>query len=189
MHLYVLTNQNNGKRYAGQTRQPLKTRIRQHRLIESKSAISGAIRKHGWDKFTVTSCRVNTQSELDELEEFVIQQVDSHVTKHGYNIKFGGNNHSGRFKPCDPETKKKISASNRGKTRTPEMIEKMRLRVIGNRHSDETKAKMSASRTGKKMPPRTDEWCKHQSEIRKGIPWSAARRAACNAWRVASLPA
>lgn len=46
-------------------------------------------------------------------------------------------------------TRKKISIANKGRKRSDEVKEQMRLRNLGNRHSEETKRKMSKSMRGK----------------------------------------
>ncbi|MBQ6005770.1 MAG: GIY-YIG nuclease family protein [Selenomonadaceae bacterium] len=51
--IYLITNTLNGKMYVGQTRQKLSSRIYGHKSNKGKSAIDVAIRKYGWENFTV----------------------------------------------------------------------------------------------------------------------------------------
>lgn len=242
MQLYVLTNRVNGKRYVGQTVGTLARRFASHK--RSPQPIGHAIRKYGWDSFSIDTIQANSLDNLNALEELAIKVLGSRYTRHGYNIKRGGNNQTGQVcsdeqkallrekykgkkrpksvgkkisaglkgkkfsqerrdrmsvdrtgnkhtkearakistantgRVVSAETRAKISAANSGKKRTPEMNEANRQRQLGRKHSRETRAKMSASRKGKKMPPRTGEWRKKQSEMHKGVPWSAARREA-----------
>jgi group I intron endonuclease len=165
MHLYVLTNQVNDKRYVGQTVNDLDIRIGHHRLCHVDCAISRAVKKHGWDNFDVQTCAVDTLDELNELEEFMIQDLDSHVSKHGYNVKMGGDNHAGMEHTT--ETKAKISNALTGKVRTPEMIEAMRERQTGYKHSAEARAKVSVALTGR---PVSAETRAKMSASQKGHP-------------------
>jgi hypothetical protein len=63
------------------------------------------------------------------------------------NMTNGGEGNYGRV--LSNETKLKISNSNKGKIIPKEIIEKIRLKLIGKVHSDETKEKMSLSHKGK----------------------------------------
>lgn len=56
-----------------------------------------------------------------------------------------------RTKPVSQETRNKISLANKGKKRSPEVIEKYRNRMLGTHLSEETKRKISESEKGKKM--------------------------------------
>ena len=66
------------------------------------------------------------------------------------------------------ETRKKLSASLKGKKLSQEHKEKIRIAATGRRASEETKQKMSQSRTGLKMPPRSQEWCEKQRAANLG---------------------
>lgn len=57
-----------------------------------------------------------------------------------------------------------------GYKHTKEAKEKNRLAHQGKVASLETRKKMSLAGKGKKKPPRSDEWKRKQSEVRKGIP-------------------
>lgn len=63
-------------------------------------------------------------------------------------------------------TKQKMSAAAKGKQKSPEHIEKMRLRMIGNVPSAETRAKLSAAHSGRITTP---EHAKAISAAKKGI--------------------
>lgn len=156
MHIYVLTNTVNGKRYVGQTRRDLAIRLGQHKKPCNNSAIARAIRKYGWDAFQVTACELETPALLDEFEEFVIAEIKSLTTQCGYNIKRGGDNHS-----HSEETKAKISRANKGRKFSPERIEAMRQSQLGKKASAETRLKLSIAHKGKnkgkKRPPEVIE--------------------------------
>ena len=63
----------------------------------------------------------------------------------------------------------KISLSNKGKIRTPEMVEKMKERLRGRKQSQESINKMVETKK-RNNKPFTDEHRKHISEALKGIP-------------------
>lgn len=78
---------------------------------------------------------------------------------------------------------------NKGVSPSPEQVEKQRAKATGKKHSEETKAKMSAAHIGlntwskgRPSPTKgvlhTDETKAKISAKKKGVPWSAARRAA-----------
>lgn len=92
MLIYKITNDVNDKLYIGQTTKTLEERIKNHR----NSFVSGvdnhlyrAMRKYGWDKFHFHPIvEVETQEELDALEEYYIREFDT--IYNGYNMAKGG---------------------------------------------------------------------------------------------------
>jgi hypothetical protein len=71
------------------------------------------------------------------------------------NLTDGGDGVSGiRF---SDETKKKMSDARKGKSRSPETIEKIRKSHLGKKHTDETKKKLSEKRSGEKRKPLSEE--------------------------------
>lgn len=85
------------------------------------------------------------------------------------------------------EVKRKMSAARKGKKLSPELIEKIRIRSTGFRHSEETKQKLREINQGRKghkhseetkenlrqimkARPILDEWKKKISEAKKGKP-------------------
>lgn len=64
-----------------------------------------------------------------------------------------------------PEIRAKIGNGNRGRKFGPEIVERMRLRMLGRTHSDETKAKMSEAHKGYVKSP---EHCANLSAALKG---------------------
>ena len=89
MIVYKITNLLNGKVYVGQTVRTLEARIDQHKR-RTKSAISQAIGKYGWENFKVEVLEeCETQEELNEREKFWIKFFDCIAPK-GYNLNEGG---------------------------------------------------------------------------------------------------
>ena len=69
--IYSITCLINGKLYVGQTRQPLKRRISQHKCDSKKRAkcgVDAAIRKYGFENFTVKILEVCPVEMLNERE-------------------------------------------------------------------------------------------------------------------------
>ncbi len=99
MIVYRIMNLINGKIYIGQTTKPkLMTRWREHVWFSKnekyrswRSALQRAIRKHGFDKFTIESIYVaNSRKELNAMETFFIILHQSHKPENGYNMTLGG---------------------------------------------------------------------------------------------------
>lgn len=122
--IYKLTNKNNGKYYFGKTVN-YKRRMNEHKFKKSKTYLSNAIKKNGWDNFTKEIiveniiCRyistkpngrkVYDESELNKLEKQHIYLFQSDNRKYGYNLTKGGEGISGLIH--SDETKKKMAMS------------------------------------------------------------------------------
>lgn len=174
----------NGKIYIGQTIGTLHDRWRAHKSKAKKPTtfIYSAMNKYGVENFKIEElCKVNNLDELNELEEFLIQEFNSTNDKIGYNIRPGGKNQSG-FNHTDI-TKEKISKSRIGivfsdehrknlsiaclnkPTCSEETKAKRRINGKNRVFSAETKAKISASKLGK---PRSAETIAKISETLTG---------------------
>jgi len=89
-YCYKATNRVNNKAYIGFAADP-KKRWRQHKAyaIQGKGyAFHEAIRKHGWDAFTfeVVCCGKDKRAMLEHVEPALIDQYESRITQHGYNM-------------------------------------------------------------------------------------------------------
>ncbi len=116
--IYLITCLINGKKYVGQTTQPLKKRITQHK--RGTLYIDKAIQKYGWKNFTVQVLEeCETQEQLNEREIFWIAALNSKVPN-GYNITNGGE-------------------GNLGWKHTPESIAKMVVSHTGLKHTKQSK--------------------------------------------------
>ena len=113
--IYLLTFPSN-KVYVGKTTATLKARIKEHikeafkRIKCSHYPKSRAIRKY--QTFTVEVLFEGTAEELSDKEVEYISNYNSTDGRFGYNLSAGGGS-LGR--ECSPETRKKISESNKGK--------------------------------------------------------------------------
>ena len=103
MIIYKVTNQVNGKVYIGQTQKTFNKRycgkgVGVERIANSPKVnlhLASSIRKYGAENFVVEIIdRGLTVAELNEKEKFWIEHYDSTNNNKGYNVQFGGDNHS-----------------------------------------------------------------------------------------------
>jgi hypothetical protein len=152
--------------------------------------IGRAIQKYGKENFSVEEIdRAETYEELNEKEIYWISFYNTLDQDIGYNLRTGGDkfkmlqitkdriskaNKGRKGRPRTDEEKAKVSVFFKGKKNptykrksgykrgkmSPEIVEKMRERTTGRKHSEETKKKMSEVKKGK---IRTDEHRKNLS--------------------------
>jgi hypothetical protein len=166
-HIYLVTNNLNGKLYVGQT---IDTRKVGHGML-----IRQAYEKYGKENFSYEKIcgDISNRKTLNFMERFWIKVIDSRSPV-GYNIEEGGSDKGevaestrqklkviNTGKALSEETKKKISESLKGdknhfygKTHTPEAIQKIIAGNVGKtfNHSEETKDKCRRSKLGDKNP-------------------------------------
>jgi group I intron endonuclease len=180
--IYKATNNINKKVYIGKTTRTLKDRKKEH-ISHAKSEdyyFHNALRKYGAENFTWEIIEEVELDKINERECYWIEYYKSYKDKSkGYNLTPGGEG----FKLSE-ETKRKISAANAGKVRTPEMRQHLSevKKALHFRHTEETKKKMSAARRGRKLSPetieklkqieRTSEWREKISKALKGRTYS-----------------
>lgn len=149
--IYKITNDINDKIYVGQTSKTIEERFARH-CAEARwknvkrMPIVLAIRKYGKEHFKiemlekVSDC---TQFDVDNREIFWSAELNT-MSPWGYNLKVG--------KSCgklSEESKRKISASNKGRKVKPETIERLRVSHLGYKVKDSTKKKLSEFNKGK----------------------------------------
>ena len=89
MVVYLITNTVNGKKYVGQTQRILKQRLKDHRT-DKKRTIGIAIKKYGWENFTVEILdECETLEQLYESEKYWIAMLNTKAPN-GYNMTDGG---------------------------------------------------------------------------------------------------
>lgn len=126
--VYLIINMVNGKKYVGQTTQPLKKRFNQH-AKSKKTHLGNAIRKYGVENFTIEVLEeCYSREQLNEREIFWIAKLNC---KHpnGYNLTDGGKGLKGfteetlarmrAYKPS-PETLARMSVIQKKIAATPE---------------------------------------------------------------------
>lgn len=169
MELYIIykhTNIVNSKVYIGQTYKTILERWKDG--YKFNMHFHSAIKKYGKQAFIhEVLCYGIGKNNTNYLEKHFIAEYDSTNPEKGYNKDLGGNSagcHS-------EETKKKISAANKGKKRSQEFIDNakeiynngggqklldgkkdLQPSMLGKFHSEETKQKISNSHQGKQSP-------------------------------------
>lgn len=161
MTVYHVFDTMTGKAYVGQTRYPLKSRIRGHLRRSNTCLLGQELRKRPNDFVWTVLVEVETEQGLNDAETAFIREFGTLVPK-GYNKTLGKQGHV-----LSEETRRKIGDRHRGR-----------------KHSEVSKANMSeAGKHRKGIPARLGK--KNSAEIRAkisaaraGVPWSATRRAA-----------
>jgi len=161
--IYMLTSPK-GKKYIGQTIQPILKRFAKHQLPSSRcKAILGAINKYGWENFKKDWYECPDE-DLNELEEYLVEALRT-LAPGGYNLKEGGGSHG----KMSAETKQKMSEAKKGEKNpmyektgennpnykracTKDTKEKISKSLFGRTLSKEHKKKISKSKMGKKNP-------------------------------------
>ena len=93
--IYLVWCRVNGKRYVGQTVQPLEKRFNAHASCKKNMLISKAMRKYGKEKFRYGVIKVcSSKAEMDYWEKYFIVALKSKVP-YGYNRKDGGEGFAG----------------------------------------------------------------------------------------------
>ena len=129
MVVYEITNKINGKNYIGFTSQERpEDRFSAHKYKANKgykSKLYSAIRKYGEDNFDFQVIYEGTDAL--EKEQFFIEEKTA-----DYNMTKGGEaNQLGRTWKISEEGRKNISLAAKGKKKSPEAVEKMRLALTG----------------------------------------------------------
>ena len=93
--IYKITNNINNKIYIGQTTQSIEKRFRQH-ISEAKNGdlghLHGAMRKYGFENFSIIGLQEADNSELNGLEKEYIASLKCTDECIGYNMDDGGRN-------------------------------------------------------------------------------------------------
>jgi group I intron endonuclease len=196
--IYIFKNLINQKYYVGESLN-VKRRIKEH-LRHTAQPIGKSIKKHGKNNFNlyIEYFPLENKETLLDIEEEIIKQLNC-STPIGYNICKRGQDSTGRTyseearanmskgqlgnkNACGPKTKEhieKIAIKLRGQKRTNEVREKIskgHMGIgIGRTLSDETKLKISNSLKGKKYKKIiTDqeilEICKKYSRVNYSAP-------------------
>jgi hypothetical protein len=123
MFIYVITNNITGKVYIGQHKGSNLKKYLQQKQGHAKrgeslgSYLYASMRKHPKEVWSIEPLfsDIQTKATLDRLETLLIALYDTRNPEVGYNICTGGGGAAG-WVPSE-ETKKRISASNKGKHR------------------------------------------------------------------------
>lgn len=150
----------NGKRYIGQTCQRLNARWSHGHGYKDQPYFSRAIAKYGWENFRHDIfCVVHSKKVADLFEQHYIAKYDTFNPDCGYNLTKGGGGCLGH--KASEETRKKLSAINKGRVFTEEQRKKISEKLRNAYASgelpvktmcEEARRKMSAERTGEGNP-------------------------------------
>jgi group I intron endonuclease len=148
--IYGLRNKANGKWYIGLSTN-IEVRWDKYRRLkcESQPKIYSALQKYGYDGFDKVILESCTPNELNDREIYWVKEKNS--INNGYNILEGG-----RFAKL-----------------TPESIEKIRIKAIGRKPTEETRSKLRAARARR---PRKEKKEKVYVEPKKRIYTEEQRR-------------
>ncbi len=159
MTVYLVTNLINGKIYVGKTVGLLADRIKIHLWFARTRPVGAfhhAVRKYGWENFTVAElASANSKEELLKLEIYYIASLRANVPGVGYNLTSGGDGHPG-YSPS-VVTRAKISAANKGRKHSAESRLNMSRGAAGRIYTEEQRKKIGEGlrRFKAARPPRT----------------------------------
>lgn len=154
MVVYKIANLVNGKVYIGQTtKSKLMVRWREHIYVSKNGrqrawtdAVHCAIRKYGFEKFTIEPIhRARSRKELNAMETFFIVLHQSHKPENGYNMTLGGD---GIVAPRSEQHKARIAAALLGMQASKETRKKISEAGVNRIVSLETRRKQSTSLKG-----------------------------------------
>ena len=144
--IYEFVNNINQKVYVGQTVN-FKKRIRDHRFNYNKiiknTLFYNALRKYGWENFSINIIEDCSDELLNEKEIYWIEEKKS-LYPNGYNILEGGN----QARHTDI-SKQKLSEGRKGMKFSKSHIENLRNSHLGYVMPEEQKRKISESNKGK----------------------------------------
>jgi group I intron endonuclease len=164
--IYQFTNNINGKIYIGQTID-YKKRIRDHKFNYHNNIKNTpfyvALRKYGWDNFSITIIEECSEEVLNEKEIYWIEERKS-LYPNGYNLLEGGN----QARHTDI-TKQKISEARKGMKFSKSHIENLRKSHLGYIMPEEQKRKISESNKGKTFSEEVKTKLKYLQPHRKEV--------------------
>lgn len=153
--IYIVRCLSTNKVYIGQTKN-VKSRKASH-LNRARCGLNrplySAIRKYGEENFSFEIIEECDDSQIDEREIFWIHQFDSRNPEKGFNLASGGQGCFGHSE----ETKRKISESKRGQTRSKESIEKWKISMSNRDLTSkeiESRSRFSSLWKGRRRPKR-----------------------------------
>ena len=165
----------NGKSYIGQTNW-LEKRFSVHRNSKTRTYLSMAIQKYGFDNFTKTILHEGLA--IDESNYYEAKYIEELNTlfPNGYNLRTGGDNSI----PCET-TRQRMSVAQKARQPFPEAHRKaISEKAKGRSVSDTHRENLSKALSGKK---KSAEHCLKNGLAKKGIkqsPEHVAKRVATN---------
>ena len=144
--VYMLTNRNNGRQYIGQT-DDIDRRLRNYAAgcCESQPALFHAIKKHGWNSFSVAVLAEGIPiidgdyTALNQAERNCIA-IYRTMRPNGYNLTAGGD-----AGPVSDETRAKLSAAAIARWQNPAYVNRWTAAMAAAMRKPEIRAKRSAA--------------------------------------------
>lgn len=124
--IYLVENKINGKRYVGQTVQPLRVRWLRHCRPKGNGcvALASAIAKYGTDAFSVSEvAHASSKEELNQMEADLVVALGT-LAPAGYNLRHGG----GSKGKHSASSKAKMSAAHNAPERVAKLVQAMKQR-------------------------------------------------------------
>lgn len=144
----------NGKRYVGQTTQPIDVRIGQHKRSNKCPLLHRAMKKY--PKFDVEILLETNDSMLDHYETLFIHTFNT-IKPGGYNLSSGG----GTGRKHSDYSRKKMSESHKGVSLSEHHRQRLSESHQGIVFTQERRQNISTAKTGKTRP---DEFKKLMSQ-------------------------
>jgi len=149
--IYEIRNLINNKRYIGSSYNIHKRWLGHRWDLENKRHHSKHLQlswdKYGSDNFQLFLLEETNIENLEEREIYFVFLYNSTNGEFGYNETSGGKGCPDR--KMSPETRKKISNSNKGRKLSEVSKSRISEAGIGRKHTEETKKKMSETHKGK----------------------------------------
>lgn len=190
--IYAITCTANGRVYIGSSTD-LRSRLQEHRRkleigTHRNPHLVNAVNKYGADSMRYEIVElVADSSQLIDREQWWMDHLDT--SNNGFNIRPKAESNVGVKRSA--ETRARMSAAQKGRTKSEEHRNKMREIFTGRKNgplseehrkkisetltgrkgcspSEESRRKMSESRRGRKLPPFTEEHCRKISEAQRG---------------------
>lgn len=175
MWIYKLTNNVNGKIYVGKAKELAKRIYMHSRAYDAeRSALHRAIKKYGFESFSVDVLEqgITSETDLNRLEIEWIEKLSACDRSIGYNLTAGGEGALGN--KWSDEARAKMSKQRKGRPTSDRQREASRMRLLGMVYSEETLAKMS---DGSKKRSSSPEYRKKLSLALRGKAKSDSHKA------------
>lgn len=174
--IYLITNTINGKKYVGQHHLPIpdrrwKSHISQSLRGDRNYILYNAMKKYGLDKFIIDVLYVCENFKLSYYEEFFANLLHTYIwdPSPGYNmVRCGSKPRLGVM--ASEETRRLLSISHMGKTRSKESLEKSRESLRLSHENNPDLWKWANEITRKKLKGRSNaDWGSHTPEANAKI--------------------
>lgn len=201
--LYKITNTVNNKSYIGITKLTVDQRWQRHKssAINPKVPFHCAIAKYSPSAFSLEVLTTHTDRKIiGLLEEDAIQQHQTHITHHGYNVAKGG---YGGDLGAEANAKRLYTIKNKSTEEKERIREKLRAAAAGKTkennlgrrsqaekmkgnthrtgipHSDEVRDKITKSNTGKQRSEIARQNLSNSAKIRGTGPQLQGKKVCC----------